>query len=115
MTVLCGIILHPAGHTLSPVLHEAAYRALDLDARYEAFDVAPARLEAKLGELAQRGVRQLSVSLPHKETVLDFADQVSDSARRIGAANTLTWIEGSLVAGLRRPIRPRARPRSACG
>ena len=91
MTTRCGVVLHPAGHTLSPVLHTAAYRALGLDASFEVFDVEPAALGARVRELREGGVRQLSVSLPHKESVLALADTVSSSARAIGAANTLTF------------------------
>lgn len=89
-TALCGIVLHPAGHTLSPVLHAAAYRALGLDARFEVFDVPPGELAAALAGLRARGLTQLCVSLPHKETALRLADRASDGARAIGAANTLT-------------------------
>lgn len=94
----CGIVLHPAGHTLSPVLHEAAYRALGLDARYEVFDVQPERLAAKLDELWKAGARQLSVSLPHKEAALALADLASAAAIAIGAANTLTARSGGVEA-----------------
>ena len=98
MTERCGILLHPAGHTLSPLLHREAYRELGLDASYEVFDVAPAELENTLRMLREQGFRQLSVSLPHKEAVLPLADRVSNEARRIGAANTLTRVEGQLQA-----------------
>ena len=97
-SVRCGIVLHPAGHTLSPVLHERAYRSLGLDASYEVFDVLAENFAAKLGELRAQGIRQLSVSLPHKEAALALADGVSDAARAIGAANTLTVREGQLQA-----------------
>lgn len=98
MTALCGIVLHPAGHTLSPVIHGTAYASLGLDARYEVFDVPPAELERALSELAERGALQLAVSLPHKEAVLALADEVSEHARAIGAANTLTTRDGGWVA-----------------
>lgn len=87
---VCGIILHPAGHTLSPVLHRAAYEDLGIDAVYAPFDVPPERLEGAVSAMRALGIRQLSVSLPHKEGVLALADEVSDDARAIGAANTLT-------------------------
>jgi len=90
VTALCGIALHPAGHTLSPVLHAAAYRALGLDARFEVFDVRPGEFESALAALRARGLTQLCVSLPHKETALCLADRASEGARAIGAANTLT-------------------------
>ena len=97
-TALCGIALHPAGHTLSPLLHETAYRLLGLDARYEVFDVRADDFEATLRELVERGLVQLSVSLPHKELALALADRASPAARAIGAANTLLVREGRLHA-----------------
>ncbi|MFI5314072.1 MAG: shikimate dehydrogenase [Myxococcota bacterium] len=94
----CGIALHPAGHTLSPVLHRTAYAALGLDAEFSVHDVPPARFTEALAELRARGFTQLCISLPHKETALRLADRVSDAARAIGAANTLTALGGELVA-----------------
>jgi len=95
---LCGIVLHPAGHTLSPVIHEAAYRALGLDAAFRVFDVPAARLAQVVRELRTSGLTQLCVSLPHKQAVLALADSISDEARAIGAANTLTLTDAELVA-----------------
>ncbi len=86
---LCGIVLHPAGHTRSPAMHTAAYAALGLDARYEVWDVPPDGLEAKLAALRDAGIRQLSVSIPHKESILALLDDVDETARRIGAVNTV--------------------------
>ncbi len=94
----CGIVLHPAGHTLSPVLHETAYSELGLDAHYEVFDVRPEDLASEIAALRERGLRQLSVSLPHKEAVLALADDATESARAIGAANTLTVRDDRLLA-----------------
>ena len=98
MTAICGIVLHPAGHTLSPAIHQAAYRGLGIDAVYCAFDVAPADLEAAIAGMRALGIRQLAVSLPHKEAVMKLVDSVSEHARRIGAANTVTRVADSLVA-----------------
>lgn len=98
MTELCGVILHPAGHTLSPVLHAEAYRTLEVDAVYLPFDVPPADLPDALAGMRALRMRQLSVSIPHKEAVLGLADQISDDARRIGAANTLTRTEHGILA-----------------
>ncbi len=97
-TARCGIVLHPAGHTLSPVIHAAAYRALGLDATFSVHDVIPERLEATLGELRAAGLTQLCVSLPHKQAVMRLAGRVTDAARAIGAANTLTARDGELEA-----------------
>jgi shikimate dehydrogenase len=94
VTARCGIVLHPAGHTLSPVLHETAYRELGLDASFEVLDVPVGELEAALERARDHGMRQLAVSLPHKERALAFADEASTAAREIGAANTLTFTAG---------------------
>jgi shikimate dehydrogenase len=111
-TVVCGVVLHPAAHTLSPLLHAEAYRELELDAVYLPFDVPPEQLAPALGGMRALGLRQLSVSLPHKERALELADRATDAARRIGAANTLTRIGDALVAdntdwiGVRRSLEP---------
>jgi shikimate dehydrogenase len=96
-TVLCGIVLHPSGHTRSPAMHNAAFRALGLDAVYLAFDVPPAALGAAVAGLRALRARQFAVSIPHKETVLAHLDLVDDTARRIGAVNTVTLRDGLLI------------------
>lgn len=88
-TALCGIALHPAGHTRSPAMHNAAYAALGIDAVYLAFDVRPAELASALAGTRGLGIRQLSVSLPHKQAILAHLDEVDEIARRIGAVNTV--------------------------
>jgi shikimate dehydrogenase len=96
-TQLCAVILHPAGHTRSPAMHNAAFRALGLDAVYVAFDVAPAGLSDALAGARALGVRQLAISLPHKQAVIPLLDEVDDTARQIGAVNTVTRREDRLV------------------
>lgn len=96
-TQLCGILLHPAGHTRSPAMHNAAFAAMELDAVFLAFDVAPEALAAALAGCRALGVRQLAVSIPHKEAVLEHLDDVDPVARRIGAVNTITREKGRLV------------------
>jgi shikimate dehydrogenase len=98
-TALCGIVLHPAGHTRSPAMHNAAFRALDLDAVYLAFDVPPAALPGAIAGARALGVRQLAVSLPHKQAVMAHLDAVDDTARRIGAVNTVTRRPDGTLAG----------------
>ncbi|MBY0399000.1 shikimate dehydrogenase, partial [Myxococcota bacterium] len=85
----CGVVLHPAGHTRSPAMHNAAYRALGLGAVYRAWDVPPEGLVAAVAEYRARGVRQLSVSIPHKQAMLAFVDEQEPVVRAIGALNTV--------------------------
>ncbi len=96
-TALCGIVLHPAGHTRSPAMHTAAFAALGLNAHYQAFDVPPDELEAAVAGIRALRLRQIAVSIPHKESMLALVDEVEPVAARIGALNTVTRIEGRLV------------------
>lgn len=93
----CGVILHPAGHTRSPAMHNAAYRALGLNASYAAYDVPPESLASAMDEYRRRGIRQLAVSIPHKEVMLTLVDEVLPVGHEIGAINTVTRIDDRLV------------------
>jgi len=97
LTLRCGVVLHPAGHTRSPAMHNAAYRALGLDAEFLAFDVPPAELERTIARFRREGVRQLAVSIPHKEAMLALVDEVEPVARTIGAINTVLRVGKRLV------------------
>jgi shikimate dehydrogenase len=96
-TALCGIVLHPAGHTRSPAMHNAAFARCGVDAVYVALDVPSARLPAAIAGARALGIRQLAVSIPHKESVLAHLDEVEAQAREIGAVNTVTLRDGRLV------------------
>jgi shikimate dehydrogenase len=95
------LLAHPAGHSLSPVLHDAAFVAVGLDARYEAWDVPPSDLPNALARL--RGDPTAlggNVSVPHKAAVVPLLDEVRPDAGAIGAVNVLVrqgdrWIGDS--------------------
>jgi shikimate dehydrogenase len=97
-TALCAIVLHPAGHTRSPSMHNAAFRTLGIDAVYLAFDVPPARLGDAVAGARSLKIRQFAVSVPHKQTVMALLDEVDSTARRIGAVNTVT-LRGERLVG----------------
>lgn len=90
------LLAHPAGHSLSPVMHDAAFAAAGIDARYEAWDVPPERLASSLERLRGDGFLGANVTVPHKRAVLDHVDEVTDEARAIGAVNTLRSDGGRL-------------------
>ncbi|HEU4489266.1 MAG TPA: shikimate dehydrogenase [Jiangellales bacterium] len=84
----CAVLGRPVAHSLSPVLHRAAYARLGLDWSYQAIEVD----EAGLPELVRSldgSWRGLSLTMPLKRAALGLADQVSTTARVVGAANTL--------------------------
>lgn len=92
----CGVLGRPIAHSLSPALHRAAYASLGLDWEYDAHDVGEDDLAAFLGGLddAWRG---LSLTMPLKRAVLPLLDEVSETARLAGGANTVVLDEGRLV------------------
>jgi len=79
-------------------MHEAAFAAMGIDARYLAFDVPPERLGDAIRGARALGIRQLAVSLPHKQAVIPLLDEVDETARRIGAVNTVT-LRGERLEG----------------
>lgn len=85
-------------HSLSPLLHNAAFVAMGLDWAYVAFDVAPADLPTAIGGAVALGVEGLSVTMPHKEAILGLVDDASPTAARLGAANTIHRVGSSVVA-----------------
>jgi len=93
-TALYGIIGHPVGHSLSPAMHNAAFRTLNLDAVYLAFDVVD--LKGAMAGVRALGIQGLSVTVPHKEAVMAHLDELDPVARRIGAVNTVVRKGGQL-------------------
>jgi shikimate dehydrogenase len=87
----------PARHSLSPEIHNAAFTEQGLDLVYLALEVPPVELHAVVAALGTMGVRGANVTVPHKQAVLECCDRLSDEARLIGAANTLTWTGDGLV------------------
>jgi len=84
----CAVLGSPVGHSLSPVLHRAAYRELGLDWRYDAVEVTADGLPGFLGSLGPEW-RGLSLTMPLKRAVMPPLAPVSDTARVAGAANTV--------------------------
>lgn len=89
MTRLFAVIGSPISHSLSPVLHTAAFRARHLDALYTAVDVPRRFLRPILRALILSGVEGLNVTVPLKEAVLRLMDRVDPSALAMGAVNTI--------------------------
>ncbi|MCB9656189.1 MAG: shikimate dehydrogenase [Sandaracinaceae bacterium] len=88
-TTLLGIFGWPVQHSRSPLMHHAAAQALGLDVAYMPFPVAPERLGDAVRGIRALGLRGVNVTLPHKEQVMAFLDDVHPDARAIGAVNTV--------------------------
>jgi shikimate dehydrogenase len=93
--VVC-VIGDPISHSLSPVMHNAAFQHLGLDFAYVAFHVLPRQLKAAVAGIRSLQMIGLNVTVPHKETILPLLDSVSSVARRAGAVNTVLKRGGKL-------------------
>lgn len=100
MTRRLAVLGHPVAHSRSPAMHNAALAALGLAGEwvYEAIDVAPDELEPRVQAMPGDGFAGANVTVPHKGAALLLADALSETAREIGAANTLTFADGEIRA-----------------
>ena len=88
-TKLVALFGHPVEHTLSPLIHNSAFQAQGLHYRYVAFNVHPDHLEAALHGASALGFLGANITIPHKEAILPFLDDVSPQAAAVGAVNTV--------------------------
>jgi 3-dehydroquinate dehydratase/shikimate dehydrogenase len=98
-TRVFGVIADPIGHSLSPLIHNAAFKALGLDCVYVPFRVPQSDLQQFLADCPDLGVAGLSVTIPHKEAVVARCHKVEGSVRGIGAVNTLVFRDNRTVLG----------------
>ena len=91
-----GIIGYPIGHSLSPVLQQVAFDQHGIAASYQAWQVAPDEVPDFVRGLRETGTLGCNVTVPHKETVIPFLDQVDAWASRAGAVNTIVNRDGRL-------------------
>ena len=97
MRKVVGIIGYPLGHSLSPAMHNAAYKSLGLEYEYVPFEVNPGDLKEALKGLRALHIAGFNVTIPHKEKILAYLDEVTQLAGVIGAVNTVENQEGRLV------------------
>ncbi|MBI5400345.1 shikimate dehydrogenase [Candidatus Saganbacteria bacterium] len=97
MTKIVGLIGYPLGHSVSPVMHNAAFKNLHLDFDYTPFEVPPSELEEALNGLRALHVAGFNVTIPHKETVLPLLNEITPLAKIIGAVNCVVNQNGCLV------------------
>ena len=97
MTKICYLIGYPIEHSLSPVMHNTAFKKLGIDFTYNAINVEPHHLGVFIEETLRRPmVRGANVTIPHKVDVIKLVDEVDPLAKEIGAVNTIVNDEGVL-------------------
>jgi shikimate dehydrogenase len=88
-TRVCGVIGEPIEHSLSPIIHNAAFQAVGLDYAFLAFRVKPAEVEAAVNGVRALNIRGLNITMPHKTAIINHLDRVDLSAQIVNSVNTV--------------------------
>ena len=96
-TALYGLIAHPAQHSLSPFIHNTGFHQIQMDARYAVFDsqATPAAITSVIKTL---GIRGVNLSMPYKQSLVPLVDNLTSTAKLVGAINTIKNEAGRLTA-----------------
>lgn len=95
--VLC-VIGHPIEHSMSPIMHNAALKELSLDYVYIAFNIPPNDLKKAVLGFKMFNIKGINVTIPYKETIIPYLDEIDPLAEKIGAVNTIKN-EGKYLIG----------------
>ncbi|MEN2994326.1 MAG: shikimate dehydrogenase [Thermodesulfovibrio sp.] len=95
-TRIIGIFGDPIEHTLSPLIHNEAFQYLGLDYCYVAFHVKRDKLKEAVEGIRALNIKGVNITVPHKEAVIQYIDELSEEAKDIGAVNTILNEEGIL-------------------
>ena len=92
-TNIVGLIGNPISHTFSPPMHNEAFRHMNLDYAYLAFDVKEDNLKKAVEGAQALNIKGVNVTIPHKITVMEYLDEPDEIAQLIGAVNTIDFKE----------------------
>lgn len=92
-----GIIGWPVEHSVSPAMHNAAFDALGMDWRYELLPTPPDAVERQMAKLRAPEFAGANVTIPHKQVVIPYLDEVVDAATVVGAVNTIVALGARLI------------------
>jgi len=96
-TKICALIGDPVEHTMSPVMHNAAFKKLGLDYIYIPFRVRAEELARAVDGMRALNMRGFNVTIPHKVTIIPMLDGIDPIAEKIGAVNTVVNDDGELT------------------
>lgn len=111
---LTGIVGRSLGHTLSPLMHNTAFKEVNADFKYGVFQVRPEMIGHLFASVRKLSIRGVNVTIPYKQTVIDYMDVLSAEASAIGAVNTVVNENGRLIgyntdaAGVENSLQPYA-------
>lgn len=96
-TQLFGLLGFPVEHTASPIMHNAAFMFLNINAVYLPFPVEPDNLKKAVSGLRALGILGVNVTIPHKQKIIPYLDSLAKEAKIIQAVNTIEIIDGKLI------------------
>ncbi|MDX1533736.1 MAG: shikimate dehydrogenase, partial [Nitrosopumilaceae archaeon] len=91
-----AVIGDPIDHSLSPNIHNAAFKELELDCTYIAYRIPKGELEEGIDALKKINISGFNVTIPHKVEMMKYLDKVDEDCSIIGATNTVTFADGIL-------------------
>jgi len=94
-----GIIGYPLGHSLSPSMHNAALKELEIQGNYVAFETPPNKLFERIEFLKVEGIKGFNVTIPYKEKIIKYLDDIDNSGKIVGAVNTVIIDENKKLYG----------------
>ena len=98
---LYGIIGYPLGHSMSPLMHNTAFRTLGIPGVFFPWPLEPAQLPAFVEAVRTLDIQGCSVTIPHKVALVPLLDEVTDRVRLTGAANTIFRRDGRICGEIR--------------
>lgn len=99
-TIKTGVIGYPVGHSLSPLIHNHWIKYYGFPALYQTIEIVPEKLEESVGHLVEEGYIGFNVTLPHKQNIIELCDLIDETARRIGAVNTVLITDDGRLRGM---------------
>ena len=96
-TRLAAVVANPIKHSISPFIHNSAFEATNTNGVYLAWEVDAAELAETVANIRRYQMYGINLSMPYKEQVIPYLDQLSEEACLIGAVNTVVNREGTLI------------------
>lgn len=96
-TRLAAVVANPIKHSISPFIHNSAFEATNTNGVYVAWEIEASELAETVANIRRYQMFGINLSMPYKEQVIPFLDELSDEARLIGAVNTVVNRNGNLI------------------
>ncbi|HWO97938.1 MAG TPA: shikimate dehydrogenase [Bacillus sp. (in: firmicutes)] len=97
MKKLYGVIGYPVGHSMSPIMHNDAFKRLNLESYYHAFEIVPDKFQTAIEGLKALDIEGFNVTIPYKVKIMEYLDEIDPLAKEIGAVNTVVNEKGRFI------------------